>query len=121
VGGRGYQFRSLASGTDSVVGTRWVGMSLRSSYQWLGFSRVRCPVRLLCSLYASPLGTRWVGGALGARVDPAAVTGRRRLFVMEAPKFMPDYGATKRKKSKIGLLSEQKAYDDDDDDEVWNC
>jgi len=40
---------------------------------------------------------------------------------MEAPKFMPDYGATKRKKSKIGLLSEQKAYDDDDDDEVWNC
>ena len=54
---------------------------------------------------------------MGARVNPAAVTGRRRLFVMEAPKFMPDYDAKKRKKSKIGVLSEQKACDDDDDDD----
>jgi len=43
VGGGGYQFRScslarsLASGTDSVLGTGWVGMSLRRSCQWLGF------------------------------------------------------------------------------------
>jgi len=41
---------------------------------------------------------RWVGRALGARVNPAAVTGRRRLFVMEAPKFMPDYDAKKKEK-----------------------